>query len=73
MQIISWLVAALVMVINGYLLLEFFSSEVKGAAFGAVVGALTAAYVAFVVYLISRAITFSPWQSVTQPKAIANS
>ncbi|KAL2333476.1 hypothetical protein Fmac_014689 [Flemingia macrophylla] len=73
LQTISWLVAALVIVINGYLLMEFFSSEVNGPIFGAVVGAITAAYVAFLVYLIGRTITFSPWQWVTQQKTIAHS
>ncbi|KOM32382.1 hypothetical protein LR48_Vigan01g193800 [Vigna angularis] len=58
LKITSWLVAALVIVINGYLLMEFFSSEVNGPLFGAVVGAITAAYVAFLLYLIWRAIAF---------------
>ncbi|XLS77767.1 hypothetical protein HN51_061992, partial [Arachis hypogaea] len=71
--IISWLVTALVIVINGYLLLEFFSHEVNGAIVGTVVCVLTTAYVAFIVYLISRAVTYSPWQSVTQRKSITNS
>lgn len=70
-QIISWLVAALVIVINGYLLVEFFSSEVNGAVFSAIVFVLTAAYVAFVLYLISRAITYTPWQSLTGSKTVA--
>lgn len=65
--------AALVIVINGYLLTEFFSSEVNGPMIGTVVGVITAAYVAFVVYLIWQAITYLPWQSVTQPKTIAHS
>ncbi|RYR11154.1 hypothetical protein Ahy_B05g079641 isoform B [Arachis hypogaea] len=64
LKIFSWLVAALVIVINGYLLLDFFSSEVNGAVFAVVVCALTAAYVAFVIYLIARAVSFSPWQSL---------
>ena len=61
MQIVAWLVAGLVIVINGYLLLEFFSSEVNGAVSGTIVGAFTAAYVAFILYLVSRAMTFSSW------------
>ena len=65
--------AALVIVINGYLLTEFFSSEVNGPMIGTVVGVITAAYVAFVIYLIWQAITYLPWQSVTQPKTIAHS
>lgn len=72
LQIISWLVAALVIVINGYLLLDFFSSEVNGAVFATVVCVLTVAYVAFVLYLISRAITFTPWQSLTRSKKVAS-
>ncbi|XP_027360029.1 metal transporter Nramp4 isoform X2 [Abrus precatorius] len=71
LKIISWLVAALVIVINGYLLLEFFSAEVTGAVFTTIVCAITAAYVAFVLYLIARAITFSPWQSLTRSKTVA--
>ncbi|XP_057416931.1 metal transporter Nramp3.2-like [Lotus japonicus] len=73
LKTISWLVAALVTMINGYLLVEFFSSEVNGAIVGAVLGTLTAAYVGFIIYLIWRAFTFSPWQKVSQSKTIAHS
>jgi natural resistance-associated macrophage protein len=65
-------VAALVIVINGYLLLEFFSSEVSGAVVTAIVSAITAAYVAFIVYLISSAFAFTPWQSFTRSKTVAS-
>ncbi|KAJ7966558.1 Metal transporter [Quillaja saponaria] len=51
---VAWTVAALVMVINGYLLLDFFISEVNDLLFGFVVCTGTAAYVSFVVYLISH-------------------
>ncbi|KAL2505944.1 Metal transporter Nramp2 [Abeliophyllum distichum] len=51
---IAWTVAGLVIVINGYLLLDFFLSEVNGLPFGFLVSAGTAAYVAFIVYLISH-------------------
>ncbi|KAG6422069.1 hypothetical protein SASPL_118632 [Salvia splendens] len=50
----AWTVAGLVMVINGYLLLHFFLSEVSGLLIGSLVSTGTAAYIAFVVYLISR-------------------
>ncbi|KAG5543550.1 hypothetical protein RHGRI_016327 [Rhododendron griersonianum] len=50
---VAWTVAALVIVINGYLLLDFFIAEVNGLLFGFVVCTGTAAYVAFIVYLIS--------------------
>ncbi|XP_028764206.1 metal transporter Nramp3 [Neltuma alba] len=73
LKIVAWFVAALVIAINGYLMLEFFNSEVNGVMFGAVVCAFTAAYVAFILYLVSRAITFSPGQSSTQSKIIADS
>ncbi|KAK7315298.1 hypothetical protein VNO77_33838 [Canavalia gladiata] len=57
---ISWLVATLVIVINGYRLLKFFNVEVNGVILGIVVGAITTAYVAFVINLVWRAITFLP-------------
>lgn len=50
----AWTVAALVIVINGYLLLDFFLSEVRGLLFGFVVCSGTALYVAFIIYLISH-------------------
>lgn len=50
----AWTVAGLVMVINGYLLLHFFLSEVNGVLIGLLVSTATAAYVGFVVYLISH-------------------
>ncbi|KAK1366895.1 Metal transporter Nramp2 [Heracleum sosnowskyi] len=52
MQRAAWTVAALVMVINGYLFLDFFVSKVNGMLFGLVVCTGTAAYVAFIFYLI---------------------
>lgn len=56
--------AALVIVINGYLLLHFFINEVDGLLIGLLVSAGTAAYVAFVVYLIShRNDVLSNWVS----------
>ncbi|XP_044470458.1 metal transporter Nramp3-like [Mangifera indica] len=63
LQIVSWLVATLVIVINGYLLVDFFSSEVNSVAFATVVCAFTGAYVAFIIYLVSRGILFCSWRS----------
>ncbi|KAK1405746.1 Metal transporter Nramp2 [Heracleum sosnowskyi] len=51
---IMWIVAALVTVINGYVLLDFFSSEVKGLVFGILVCCVIVAYAAFILYLISH-------------------
>lgn len=51
---IAWSVAALVMVINGYLLLDFFVAEVNGFLFGALAITGTSAYVIFILYLISH-------------------
>ncbi|XP_027091106.1 metal transporter Nramp3.2 [Coffea arabica] len=49
-----WTVAALVIVINGYVLLDFFKSEVEGPLLGLVVCLGTLAYLAFILYLISH-------------------
>ncbi|EXC04828.1 Metal transporter Nramp2 [Morus notabilis] len=62
---IAWTVAALVIVINGYLLLDFFISEVKGVLFTSVVCLSTAAYVSFIVYLVSHCgVLPSTWWSL---------
>ncbi|KAL6227428.1 hypothetical protein ACLB2K_001386 [Fragaria x ananassa] len=61
LKMVAWLVAALVMVINGYLLLDFFSNEVNGVLFGSVVCAFTAGYAAFIVYLVFQGITLPRW------------
>lgn len=53
MQWLMWIVATLVIVINGYVLLEFFSSEVEGLVFGILVCSAIVAYAAFILYLIS--------------------
>lgn len=59
---ISWFVAVLVIAINGYLLLDFFSNEVNGVVFGTAVCGFTIAYVAFILYLVSHGVTFSSWR-----------
>lgn len=51
---IAWMVAALVIFINGYLLLNFFLSEVDGLLVGFFVCAGTVTYVVFILYLISH-------------------
>ncbi|OAY33681.1 metal transporter Nramp3 [Manihot esculenta] len=61
LKMISWLVACLVIVINGYLLVDFFSNEAKGVIFITGICIFTGAYVAFIVYLVSRGINFSSW------------
>ncbi|PKA52525.1 Metal transporter Nramp6 [Apostasia shenzhenica] len=53
-KVVTWVVAALLIIINGFLLLEFFSSEIRGLLFGSIVFVLLAFYVAFVAYLIFR-------------------
>ncbi|POO00779.1 NRAMP-like metal transporter [Trema orientale] len=72
LKTVAWIVAALVILINGYLLLEFFSSEVNGVFFGTVVCAFTAAYIAFIVYLISRGISISRWRDLVRSKRITD-
>jgi hypothetical protein len=62
LQRVAWSVAALVMMINGYLLIDFFVSEVTGLLFGLVVATGTVAYIAFIVYLILHSGAFpSDW------------
>ncbi|KAL1564205.1 Metal transporter Nramp3 [Salvia divinorum] len=59
LQTVSWLVAALVILINGYLLVDFFSSELSGMFFTSIVTTFSAAYVCFIMYLVMRSVSFS--------------
>lgn len=52
MERLAWTVAGLVIVINGYLLMDFIISEVNGLLFGFAVLIGTGAYMAFILYLI---------------------
>ncbi|KQJ86130.1 metal transporter Nramp6 [Brachypodium distachyon] len=54
MQAVTWTVAALLITINGYLLLDFFSSEVRGLLYGSLLCVAVLAYASFVLYLILR-------------------
>ncbi|CAL5385446.1 unnamed protein product [Camellia sinensis] len=71
---VAWTIAALVIVINGYLLLDFFISEVNGLVFGLIVSTGTAAYVAFIIYLILHGDGFpSTWISLIRAKGLGYS
>eukprot|EP00257_Ricinus_communis_P000495 XP_002510129.2 metal transporter Nramp2 [Ricinus communis] len=66
---LAWTVAILVILINGYLLLDFFVSEVKGLLFGFLACTGTVAYIAFIIYLVSRGSTLSStWLSLELSK-----
>ncbi|KAK4748359.1 hypothetical protein SAY87_014945 [Trapa incisa] len=65
----AWTVAVLVIVINGYLLLDFFVSEVRGFMFGFFVCLGTAGYLSFIIYLVAREGAFSSgWIRLVQTK-----
>lgn len=69
MQRVAWFVAAILIMINGYLLLDFFFSEVKGLLVGLIVCTVTAAYVAFIVYLLQYGgVLSSAWISLISSK-----
>ncbi|KAI3726332.1 hypothetical protein L1987_66129 [Smallanthus sonchifolius] len=55
----TWLVAALLITKNGYLLQQFFAKEASGAVYTSIITVFTVAYVAFVVYLVWRGFTVS--------------
>ncbi|KAI4387235.1 hypothetical protein MLD38_005080 [Melastoma candidum] len=69
LKVVSWLVAALVIIINGYLLMDFFSNEVTGAIFATFVLGFTAVYLAFIVYLILRAMG---WRNNVQSNKVSS-
>ncbi|XP_073020723.1 metal transporter Nramp3.2-like [Primulina eburnea] len=50
----AWGVSTLVIAINGYILVDFFMSEVHGLLFGIIVCLGASSYAAFIVYLVFR-------------------
>ncbi|XP_068655720.1 metal transporter Nramp3.2-like [Aristolochia californica] len=72
LKIVAWTVAILVMVINGYLLLDFFFSEINGPWLGSTVAVATTGYLAFIIYLILRDGTLSSCFTQTLPKMFSN-
>ncbi|CAM8884563.1 unnamed protein product [Rhodiola kirilowii] len=65
LKTVASLVVALVMVINGYLLVDFFSAEATGTLFISVMSIFTAAYVGFIIYLVGRGLNASNWKRIT--------
>ncbi|CAN6361576.1 unnamed protein product [Urochloa humidicola] len=53
-QAVTWTVATLLITINGYLLMDFFSSEIRGPLSGALLCVAVLIYASFVMYLILR-------------------
>ncbi|ERM96711.1 hypothetical protein AMTRI_Chr12g269930 [Amborella trichopoda] len=72
LKVVSWMVAALVIAINGYLLLDFCVAEVSGPMFVVVVTVITLLYGGFIIYLISRG-PLARWLVPVLPKYIVTS
>ncbi|CAD6267277.1 unnamed protein product [Miscanthus lutarioriparius] len=53
-QAVTWTVATLLITINGYLLMDFFSSEIRGPLSGSLLCVAVLIYASFVLYLILR-------------------
>ncbi|XP_028805371.1 metal transporter Nramp2-like [Neltuma alba] len=56
---VAWTVAVLVILVYGYMLLDFFLSEVKGIVYGFVVFLCAAAWLSFIAYLVKHSGAFS--------------
>ncbi|KAH7665383.1 natural resistance-associated macrophage protein [Dioscorea alata] len=52
MKILTWAIAAFLIIINGYLLLDFSTTQVHGLALISILSVVLVVYVAFVIYLI---------------------
>ena len=65
LQRMSWGVAGIVIAINGYVLVDFFMSQVHGFIYGMLVCFVAASYTAFLVYLIIRSTTLSRFHGFT--------
>ncbi|KAL8151759.1 hypothetical protein V2J09_021567 [Rumex salicifolius] len=63
LKVASWLIAGLIMAINGYLLLDFYMNEVTGVMVTSVVCVITAGYVGFIFYLVLKGLPFFSWRN----------
>jgi len=59
MQIVAWIVAAFLISINGYLLIDYIVSEMQGLLLSSIVCTVLAIYLAFVIYLIGHGSSLS--------------
>ncbi|WOL00572.1 metal transporter Nramp2 [Canna indica] len=57
MKVVTWIMVGFLIVINGYLLLDFFSAEAHGLLFTSLLFLVLALYVIFIIYLVSRGST----------------
>ncbi|KAL2895092.1 Metal transporter Nramp2 [Bienertia sinuspersici] len=55
----AWIVVAVVLIINCYVLVDFFMNVVDGLLQGVIFCILSAAYMAFIIYLIARDVSIS--------------
>lgn len=69
MQVVTWIVAGFLIVINGYLLLDFFSAEVHGVLFNSLLSLILALYVMFIVYLVLWGSTLYAWVTIAIRKS----
>ncbi|KAL0924836.1 hypothetical protein M5K25_005694 [Dendrobium thyrsiflorum] len=53
-QTVAWIVAAFLIAINGYLLVDYFSNEMQGLLLTSIICVFLMLYLAFVIYLIVR-------------------
>lgn len=54
MQRVAWTVVVLVIMLYGYMLLDFFLSEVKGLLFGFLVFLCATAWISFIAFLLKH-------------------
>jgi natural resistance-associated macrophage protein 2 len=54
LQAVTWTVATLLITINGYLLMDLFSKEIRGPLSGSLLCLVVLIYALFVLYLILR-------------------
>ncbi|WOL12637.1 metal transporter Nramp2 [Canna indica] len=72
MQVVTWTVVGFLIIINGYLLLDFFSAEVHGLLFTSLLSLILAAYVMFIAYLVIRGSTLYSWLAIVISKILCS-
>ncbi|XP_054782721.1 metal transporter Nramp3-like [Prosopis cineraria] len=64
---VAWTVAVVVILVYGYMLLDFFLSEVKGLVYGLVVFLCAASWLSFIAYLLQHSGAFSSFLHTNSP------
>lgn len=72
MKVVTWIMVGFLIIINGYLLLDFFTAEVHGLLISCLLSSALAIYVIFIAYLVLRHSAFCTSGTLAINKGFCN-